>query len=94
MPNFENDTDNQFLRSQPGIESPAIAAYAVTPNDSTDLTQPIRAVTINASGTVSYVSSVDGATYTTGTLPAGTYALFARRIRSTGTTATGITGWA
>lgn len=72
---------------------PAIGAYAITPNDSTDLSAPIRMVTINGAGTVSYVSSVDGATYTTGSLPVGSYPLFAIRIRSTGTTATDITGW-
>lgn len=93
MPNFANDSDNRFLRTAPGIESSAIGAYAVTPNDSTDLTEPCRAVTINASGTISYISSVDGQTYTSDTLPAGTYAFFASRIRSTGTTATGITAW-
>lgn len=72
----------------------AIGAYSVTPNDSADLTAPCRAVTINVGGTLSFVSSIDDATYTTGALPAGTYSLFASRIRSTGTTATGITAWA
>jgi len=32
-------------------------------------------------------------TYTTGPLPVGTYPMLARRIRATGTTATGLTGW-
>lgn len=84
---------NPFETHEPGVTASAIGAYAVTPNDSTDLTQTIRAVTINGSGTVSFVSSIDGQTYTTGALPVGSYPLFASRIRSTGTTATDITGW-
>lgn len=72
--------------------SGATGAIAVTPSDSTNLSQNVRAVTINASGTLSFIGW-DGVTYTTGTLPAGTYALLATRIRATGTTATGITGW-
>lgn len=72
--------------------APAIGGFVVTPNDSVDLEQPIRALTINVAGTVSFIGT-DGLTNTTDTLPAGTYALFATRIRSTGTTATGLTGW-
>ena len=94
MPNFKADPDNQFAETMPGVESPAIAAYSVTPSDSVDLTQPIRQVTINGSGTISYVSSIDGNTYGTNTPPVGPYPMFAKRIRSTGTTATEITGWA
>lgn len=71
---------------------PALASFAITPNDSTDLTVNIRAVTINAGGTLSWVD-LSGAVQTTAALPAGTYPLFARRIRATGTTATGLTGW-
>jgi hypothetical protein len=85
MPGQFNDVRN--------ITMSAVGAYAVTPNDSTDLTQPCRSVTLNAGGTLSFVSSVDGATYTTGALPAGSYPVLASRIRSTGTTATGITAW-
>lgn len=84
---------NRFSAYAPGINAPAIGSYAVTPSDGADLPETIRAVTLNAGGTLSYVG-LDGATYTTAALPAGTYALSASRIRATGTTATGITGWA
>lgn len=77
----------------PTITGPALGALSVTPNDSTDLSQPIRSVTIGSPGTLSYVSSIDGQTYITASLPAGSYPLFASRIRATGTTATDITGW-
>lgn len=75
------------------MSGPAIGALAVTPSDSVDLARRIRAVTIGiAGGTISYVGW-DGVTYTTGPLPVGTYPMLALRIRATGTTATGLTGW-
>ncbi|RRH71986.1 spike base protein, RCAP_Rcc01079 family [Falsigemmobacter faecalis] len=77
-----------------GPTGPAIGALAVTPSDSADLAQAVRAVTIGGEGgRLSFISSRDGQTYTTGELPPGTYPLCARRIRATGTTATGLTGW-
>lgn len=76
-----------------GSTEPAAGAFAITPNDGADLTQRIRCLTIGtAGGAVSYVGW-DGTTYTTGPLPIGSYPLYAKRIRSTGTTATGLTGW-
>ena len=71
---------------------PANGAQVVTPHDSNALTRPIRMLTINVGGTVSYIGW-DGTTYTTDTLPPGSYPMFATHIRSTGTTATGLTGW-
>ncbi len=81
-----------FANNATGMEASAVRAFVITPSDGTDLVDDIRAVTLNAGGTLSYVAW-DGVTYTTAALPAGTYALQARRIRATGTTATGITGW-
>ena len=75
-----------------GYAGPALRGFSITPADGSDLTDDIRAVTLNVGGTLSFVAW-DGATYTTAALPAGTYPVQARRIRSTGTTATGITGW-
>jgi len=74
------------------LTKPAKGAYAVTPHDSTALTAPARMITINVSGTLSYIGW-DGVTYTTGALPVGSYPVFATHVRSTGTTATGITAW-
>lgn len=74
-----------------GVESAATGAFAVTPSDSADLPEQVRAVTVSGSGTISFIWG--GVTYTTGSLPPGTYAMRASRIRATGTTATGLTGW-
>ena len=71
----------------------AIGAFAVTPSDSADLAGHVRAVTIGTAGGVLVYDGWDGVTYTTGPLPVGTYPMLARRIRATGTTATGLTGW-
>ncbi|KFI25149.1 spike base protein, RCAP_Rcc01079 family [Paenirhodobacter enshiensis] len=81
-------------RQAPGLLSSAIGALPIVPSDTADLSAEIRALTIGtAAGTVAFVSSRDGASYVTGPLPVGTYALFAARILATGTTATGLTGW-
>ena len=76
----------------PNLNAPANGAFAVTPSDSTEFSQPIRQLTVNVAGTVSF-HSMDGVVQTTGTLPVGNYSFYARRIRATGTTATGLTGW-
>lgn len=75
----------------PTITGPAVGAYAVTPGASA-LTEPVRSVTINGGGVIAYTSSIDGQDYTTGTLPAGSYPLFASHILAA-TTATDVTGW-
>lgn len=83
---------NRFAGMQPAVTGPALGAYAITPSDSANLAETIRAVTVGMQGALSFVGT-DGKTYTTGTLPAGTYPLFATRILATGTTATNLTGW-
>lgn len=71
---------------------PALSSFPITPADGADLATDIRAITLNAGGTLSWVST-DNTVQTTAALPPGTYPLLARRIRATGTTATGLTGW-
>lgn len=81
----------QFGTAVP-ITGSAIGAFAITPGASA-LATPIRQITIGtADGTITYTSSVDGADYTTGPLPIGSYPMFASHILGA-TTATGLTGW-
>jgi hypothetical protein len=69
------------------------ASFSITPSDGADLTFAIRQITIGtAGGTISWVNQA-GVTQTTGPLPVGSYVMNAHRIRATGTTATGLTGW-
>lgn len=83
---------NPFDTHEAGLNSSALGSVAITPSDSADLEKNIRAVTLGASGTLAWVNW-QGETQATGTLPSGTYALMAKRILATGTTATGLTGW-
>lgn len=83
---------DRFSKHQRGITSGAVGAMAVTPSDTADLAESIRAVTIGTAGTLSFIGS-DGVVCTTAELPVGTYALFARRIMASNTTAAKITGW-
>ena len=84
---------NPFHYHSKSSNGPAIGSFPITPADGTDLATDIRAITLNAGGTLSWVSVDDNAVKTTAALPPGTYPLLARRIRATGTTATGLTGW-
>lgn len=83
---------NPLSHQSKSVTGPALESFAITPSDSADLSTHIRAITLNQGGTLSW-DSYYGTTHTTAALPAGTYPLFARRIRATGTTATGLTGW-
>lgn len=83
---------NPFFYANRDSKSPASGSFSITPNDNSDLPTYIRAVTLGQPGTLSW-NGIDGAAYSTATLPAGTYPMFARRIRATGTTASQITGW-
>ncbi|MFC3569209.1 spike base protein, RCAP_Rcc01079 family [Paracoccus simplex] len=83
---------NRFSPYSLGANASAIGSYAITPSDGDDLPEVIRAVTLGASGTLAW-RGLDGQTYETAALPAGTYAVSADRILATGTTATDITGW-
>ena len=84
---MSDDFPHGFLGSAQG-------AFVVTPSDTEDLPAPIRALTIGtAGGAVKYIHPRTGETHTTGPLPLNTYALEAKRILASGTTATGLTGW-
>ncbi len=83
-----------FKAFQPGLDAPSLGGKAVTPNDSTDLASPVRAVTIGTTGgTIRYTHARTGDICTTGPLPVGQHSIWASRIWATGTTATGLTGW-
>ena len=77
--------------------SPAVDAVAVTPADGADLqyngvATPCRIITVNVSGVVSM--DIGSATALLVAFVAGTpQYIRAKRIRATGTTATGITAW-
>ena len=68
--------------------------FAITPSDTVDLAVAVRQVTIGTAGGVIVWHNERGTVQTTGPLPVGTHLMAAHRILATGTTATGLTGWA
>lgn len=68
---------------------PAENAAIVAPNDGADLATPTRALVVGVAGNVA-VDMVSSGTNIVITLPAGIWPLAVKRVRSTGTTATGI----
>lgn len=75
------------------FDSPASFAAAVTPNDSTDLTTWPRALFVAGAGDIAVLMAGDGAAVTFTGVPAGTILpVRVKRVKSTGTTATGIVG--
>lgn len=85
-------TDLTTLR--PGLESPPSRGAAVTPSDAADLAFPIRGLMVAGPGNVALVT-LGGDTVTLPALEPGVqYAVLARRILASGTTASGIVGLA
>lgn len=73
-----------------GITAPANRAAAVTPNDSSDLAFVTRALYVGGAGDIALVTS-GGDTVTFAAVPAGSILpVRAKRVLTTGTTATNI----
>lgn len=72
-----------------GWDSPGRGGAAVTPNDSTDLARYARRLYIGGTGNVK-VDMLDGSTVTFSSVPVGELNVSAKRVYSTGTTATSI----
>lgn len=73
------------------LDSPAVAAVAVTPDDATDLATVTRSLYVGGTGDVRVILSWNTAAVTFAAVPAGTFLpIRAKRILLTGTTATNI----
>jgi hypothetical protein len=73
-------------------ECPPSSAFAVTPSDATDLTLPIRYFMVTVAGTINVIFKDDTTPVTLTVLSGVQYYGLISRVRSTGTTATGIIG--
>ncbi|MEM0928077.1 MAG: hypothetical protein AAGI89_02185 [Pseudomonadota bacterium] len=83
-----------FANHEPGLESPPSRGLSVTPDDANDLSFPIRGLMVAGAGDVRVVT-IKGDTVTLPALQPGMqYAILATRVLATGTTATGIVGFA
>jgi hypothetical protein len=84
---------DNFANHAKGLESPASVAFAITPNDSTDLSQDTRGIYVGGDGNL--VARINGADITfTGVKGGAVYPIRVSRVLATGTTATGLVGLA
>lgn len=91
MPIENPHTQAAFVSEQVQLPSgPVTKPFAITPNDSNDLPTGTRAIYVGVAGDVSFLL-LDGTTVTL-TLAAGWHPIAPKRVRLTGTTATGIVG--
>lgn len=78
------------MKNPTGYDAPAENAFAVTPNDSTDLTHAARALFVGGAGDIK-VDTVGGDTVTfTGVTAGSIFPVRVSRVYATGTTATNI----
>lgn len=80
---------DQFELHVPELDDPSDNAAAVTPNDSTDLTNASRAIYVGTAGDVR-VDMVTSGTVTFTNMEAGWHPIRCKRVYATGTTAAGI----
>lgn len=85
------DTKTFAYSNTDSVTAPASNGYAVTPNDSADLSVACRAIYIGGAGTVivDFVNSGSSISLV-GTTAGSTIPIRVKRIRSTGTTATNL----
>lgn len=83
-----------YANFPPNLDSPATSSYAVTPNDTTDLTISVKAIYVGVTGDikVELVNDAVGDAVVLKAVPVGLLKIRARRIWATGTTATNIIG--
>ena len=83
---------DKFSNYHSGLESPAERAFAITGNDSTDLTVFPRAIYVGGAGNVK-VTTIGGDTVTfSGVLAGSVLPVRVKRVFSTDTTATNLIG--
>lgn len=85
---------DKFQYNTPSLSGPAAHAFAVTPNDSSDLSETTRALYVGNSGSIAAVMA-SGTTVTFASVSAGTtLPVRVSRVLATGTTASAILGLA
>ena len=83
---------DRFAAHASSLDAPADTAFAIAPNDASDLAETTRALYIGSTGSVA-VTMAAGGDVTFANLPGGTILpVRLRRVRATGTTATGLVG--
>ncbi len=75
-----------------GLNAPAADAFAITPNDATDLAIAARAIYVGGAGNLEIVTLAGSTVQFTGLGAGTTLPCSAVRVRATNTTATGLVG--
>ena len=83
-PNFFDMSDDPVQGAE--------GSFPIAPHASDNLPKLIRAITVDVAGTIAWINW-HGEAQTTNNLQPGTYAMRAKAIRVSGTTASGLTGW-
>lgn len=75
----------------PGQDAPAVETLAITPNDSTDLDVPCRALWVGTTGNISLMGRGDSSAVLIRNIPSGTLLpISCKRVLATSTTAADI----
>lgn len=83
---------DRFADHARGLDAPADHAFAITPSDGTDLSEITRALYVGTGGDLSLITA-SGATVSLPNVQSGSVLpLRCRRVRATGTSATGLVG--
>lgn len=83
---------DDFSEYKPGLSSPAVDAFAVTPHDTNALAKTTRGLYVGGAGDVSVITSKGTTVLFTGVVACTVLPLRVTHVRSTETTATGIVG--
>lgn len=73
-----------------GDDVPLTKAFAITPNDGTDLAVNTRGIWVGGTGAIAVIMEGDSASVTLAAVPVGLLPIAAKRVLSTGTTATNL----
>jgi len=83
---------DNFATHNPGLDSPAEDAFAITPHDTNDLAQVTRGIYVGGAGDLTVVTK-GGTTVLFSAVPAGVVLpVRAAKVKSTGTAATSLVG--
>jgi len=77
-----------------GLSSPPARGFIIAPDDQQDLARPIRGLMVAVPGDVALVTEAGDEIILPGLLPGIQYAIRAKRISESGTTADGLVGLA
>lgn len=77
---------------QPGLESPAEYAFAITPHDDNDLANATRGIYVGVAGDLEVIMAKDSAAVVFENVPVGIWQLRIKRVLDTNTTAGSLVG--